>query len=76
MKFPSYLACIRCLAATITLLPCGMRGSGGAWKRYKIDIQDIYNMDETGFQMGHSQEKGSTYKSTKYNYYRKYQLAS
>ena len=27
------------------------------WTRYKIDIQDVYNMDETGFQMGHSQKE-------------------
>ena len=46
----------------------------GAWKRYKIDIQDIYNNDETGLQMGHSQKKESTYKSTKYSYYMEYRL--
>jgi hypothetical protein len=28
-----------------------------AWIRYKIDIQDVYNMDETGFQMGHAQKE-------------------
>src|SRR5271156_368393 len=27
------------------------------WTGYKIDVQDVYNMDETGFQMGHSQKE-------------------
>jgi Tc5 transposase DNA-binding domain len=31
---------------------------------YKVDFEDIYNMDETGFQMGHSQAEYVVFNST------------